>query len=104
MFFVSNKDKNGTENPETYSCFISVPVEIHRLAPFSVNLSLHISFLSPDICAEKNSIPVGIGISGRSSYGSSGPVPCGGIFELFKTVLTLEEVRKRIDIEVLECH
>lgn len=94
MFFVSKKDKNGTENRETHSCLISVPVEIFRLAPFSVNLSLHISFLSPEICAEKNSIPIGIGISGPSSYGSSGPVPCGGIFELFKTVLSLEEVRQ----------
>ena len=94
MFFVLNKEKNVAEDRETYSCFISVPIEIHRLAPLSVNLSLHISFLSPEMCAEKNSIPAGIGIFSPSNYCSSGPVSCGGILELFKTVLTLEEVEQ----------
>ena len=92
MFFVINKDKKAPDNRDTYSCFISIPVEIYRLAPFTVSLSLHISFLSPEMCAQKNSIPMGIGILDPSSHVSSGPVPCGGIIELFRTILSLEEV------------
>ena len=92
MFFVINKDKKAQENRDIYSCFVSIPVEIHRLAPFTVNLSLHISFLSPEMCAQNNLIPMGIGILDPSSHGSSGPVPCGGIMEFFSTILSLEEV------------
>ena len=95
------KDRNNatqisSSGRETYSCFISFPVEIYRLTPFSVNLSLHVPFLLPEFNKKKSSIsPWGYGLNlheNSSEYSAEHSSACGGVLELYESVLGIEEV------------
>ena len=96
---ISNTPHSTTQTQnarETFSCFLSFPIEIYRLTPFSVNLSLHIPFLFPEIHENfKNLFPLGFGLhSEEHSSENSGErfQPCGGILELYESVFSLDEV------------
>ena len=82
-------------NKETHFCFLSFPVEIYRIASFFVKMSLHVSYLLPELDVKCNSIPLGCGIFGVGDSGVNSkewPGPCGGIIELYESVLSIDEV------------
>ena len=93
LYFITNK-KSNSQSRESYSAVISIALEIHRLAPISVICSLHVSFLSPEMSTGRMT-PFGGGFLGPECR----PDPCGGIVELFETVLTLDEVSNLSIIE-----
>ena len=93
LHFTATKSK--TQNKEIYSCFLSFPVEIYRISSFFVKMSLHVSFLMPELDVKCNSVPLGFGVFGVGVLGvnlKNPPGPCGGVIELYQSELSIDEV------------
>lgn len=81
-------------NKDSYSCSLSVPIELSRISTYNISLSIHISYLTPELeLYSQNEFtgnqPMFFGL-GLNSFDSSST--CGKILEIYESVLTLEEV------------
>jgi hypothetical protein len=81
-------------NKDSYSCSLSVPIEISRISTYKISLSIHISYLTPELelysqteCAGNQPMFVGLGLNPFDLSSA-----CGKIIEMYESVLTLEEV------------